>query len=304
MNHDLRRFWVFLLFSALSTFLIFSSYLLPGSLRAIQNPITISPLVTATVPAYFWLELAGWTSPWAQVELTMEQKVTRITKANEEGEFVFRIALPRELGHFCLITTDVSRISSHPLCIPPPPPDVNILIKEVVMPPTLKIDKGKVQKGETVAAQGYTTPNSPVVPFAFEPKRWSRFSPLISSFFHFSVSPALAAEVPKPPIMSNQNGFYQFNLATSTLGKNRIFISSIFLANPSPKSTTLVFDILSWWRMLLERFLAFIANLLWLVLSFLKSFRGIIILEIVVILVIIGYLLFKRKRQTVPVRPT
>lgn len=267
-----------------------------------QNEIPFRVQVTATVPGYFWLELSGWTSPWAQVELTMGQALRRLTKANEKGKFVFRLTLPRELGHFCLITTDISRISSQPLCIPPPPPSENILIKEVVMPPTFKIDKGKVLEGETVAAQGYTTPDSPVVAFAFEPKRWSRFGPLISSLFPFSVSSALAAEVPKPPIKSDQNGFYQFNLPTSTLGKNRIFTSSIFLSNPSPKSTTLVFDILSWWRMIFEKILAWLGNLLALVIAFLKSPQGIIILETVIIGILVLVFWRRRKAQKEPAK--
>lgn len=246
----------------------------------IQNPITISPLVTATVPAYFWLELTGWTSPWAQVELTMGQVIARLTTANDEGQFTFRIPLPYKLGHFCLIATDISRITSSPLCLPPPPPEVTVVVKQVVMPPTLKIEKGKILKEETVAAQGYTTPDSPVTPFIFEPKSWKKRS-LLSGLF---TSPALAAEAPKPPIKSDQNGYYQFNLPSNTLGWNRIFTGSIFLDNPSPKSNTLAYDILTWWRMLLERFFAFVGNLLWLVTRFLKSWKGLIILEIVVIL--------------------
>lgn len=244
--------------------------LISAQTQPFERSMTISPLVTATVPAYFWLELTGWTSPWAQVELTMGQAIARMTTANDEGQFTFRIPLPRELGHFCLIATDVSRTSSSPLCLPPPPPEVTVVVKQVVMPPTLKIDKGKILKEETAAAQGYTTPNSPVTPFIFEPKSWRRT--------------ALAAEAPKPPIKSDQSGFYQFNLPSNTLGRNRIFTGSTFLNNPSPKSNTLAYDILTWWRMLLTRFFAFVGNLLWLVTRFLKSWKGFIILEIVVIL--------------------
>jgi len=256
------------------------------------NLIPYSTKVTATVPYFWWLELTGWTSPYAQVELSMEQFVKRITTASDQGQFTFRIALPRTIRPFCLIATDVSNISSYPLCLPPPPQESNILVKEVVMPPTLRIDKGKIAKGETVAAQGYTTPNSEVTPYLFEEK--SRL-PLISQYLNFLISSVSAAEVPKPPIKSNQNGFYQFNLPTSDIGKNRVFVGSIFLNNPSPKSTTLVFDVFPWWRMILEKIIAVLANLLWLILKFLAKPEGIIILEIGII-GMVGYM-FVAKRQ-------
>jgi len=254
-----------------------SPFLLP-------QPIT----VTATVPGFYnLLELTGWTSPYARVELTMGQLLTRATKAGKEGKFTFRTSLPRELGPFCLLATDVSSTTSHPLCIAPPPPTDNILIKEVIMPPTLKIEKGKILEGETIAASGYTTPNSEVIPYLFEENSRSGFLlPLISSVF--------AVEVPKPPIKSNQNGFYQFNLQTSTLGKNRVFTSSIFLNNPSPKSNLLVFDVFSSWQMLFLKLLAFIKSLFFLLLNFLISLKGIILLEIV-LLAFILFLIFRKK---------
>jgi len=252
-----------------------------------QNSIPYSTKVTATIPYYWWLELTGWTSPYASVELSMEQVVKRVTTADSEGRFTFRIALPRTLAPFCLIATDVSNISSHPLCLAPPPPEFDILIKEVVMPPTLKIDRGKIAKGETVAAQGYTTLNSEVVPYLFEEKpRGFRFPRVF------------AAEVPKPQVKSDQNGFYQLNLPTSEIGKNRIFVGSIFLANPSPKSTTLVFDVLSWWRMILERIITFLANLFWLLIKFLTTPWGIILLEIGIIVLLLVYYKRSRTRAT------
>lgn len=258
-----------------------------------KNPIPYSTLVTTTVPAYWWLELTGWTSPFASVELTMEQVVKRVTTADDQGQFTFRIALPRTLAPFCLITTDISNTSSHPLCIAPPPPDVNILIREVVMPPTLSLSKGKMVQNETVATQGYTTPNSEVIPFLFEEKpRRFRFP----TIFGLSILNVYAVEVPKPPIKSDKQGFYQFNLPTSEIGKNRIFVGSIFLANPSPKSTTLVFDVLSWWRMILEKIIAFLTNLFWLIVRFLTTPEGMILVEIGLI-VALGYILITKQKK-------
>ncbi len=153
------------------------------------------------------------------------------------------------------------------------------------MPPTLKIDKGKIAKGETVAAQGYTTPRSEVIPYLFEEKPRFRFPRIF------------AAEVPKPQVKSDQNGFYQLNLPSEEIGKNRIFVGSIFLSNPSPKSTTLVFDVLSWWRMILERIIAFLTNLFWLLIKFLTTPEGIIIAEVLLIATFVYLIISKRKTK-------
>jgi len=269
-----------------------------------KEPIDFGVKVSAIVPYEWWLELHGWTSPFAQVELTMEQIVKKVTTADDQGQFTFRVALPRTIAPFCLIATDIAGISSHPLCIAPPPPEFNILIKEVVMPPTLKIDEGKLAKGETVPAQGYTTPNSEVIPYLFEEKgrRRAKESPLhslLSLQRRLLYKTAYAAEVPKFPVKSDQNGFFQFNLPSETLGKNRLFVGSFFHENPSPKSTTLVFDVLSWWRMLLEKLIAYGLWLIALFLGLLARPEGIILLELGII-GIVGYLIVvQRKKQAI-----
>lgn len=262
-----------------------------------KKPIDFGVKVSAVVPGEWWLELHGWTSPYALVELNMEQIVKKVTTADNQGQFTFRVALPRTIAPFCLIATDVSGTSSHPLCIAPPPPDFNILIKEVVMPPTLKIDRGKLARGETVAAEGYTTPDSPVTPYLFEEKARGRFQlPLIIQLSNQLVSPIYASEVPKFPVKSNQNGFFQFNLPSEAIGKNRLFVGSIFLNSPSPKSTTLVFNVLSWWRMILERLIAFCFSLIALILRLLTTPEGVILIEVVIISVV-AYLLFIKDRK-------
>jgi len=264
-----------------------------------KEPIDLGVKVTAVVPGEWWLELSGWTSPYALVELNMEQIVKKVTTADNQGQFTFRVALPRTIAPFCLIATDVSGTSSHPLCIAPPPPDFNILIKEVVIPPTLKIDRGKLARGETVAAEGYTTPDSPVTPYLFEEKGRPLFRlPFLSLItYHLSlITPTYAAEVPKFPVKSDQNGFFQFNLPSEAVGKNRIFVGSIFLNSPSPKSTTLVFNVFSWWRMILERLIAFCFSLIALLLSLLTRPEGMILVEIGVIGGIV-YLIFVKDRK-------
>ena len=168
------------------------------------------------------------------------------------------------------------------------------------MPPTLKIDRGKIAKGETVAAQGYTTPNSEVVPFLFEEHSRLRLFPISNFQLRsnklrlFPISNIYAAEVPKPQVKSDQNGFYQLNLPSEEIGKNRIFVGSIFLSNPSPKSTTLVFDVLSWWRMILEKLMAYGLWLMGLILRFLTTPEGIIIAEVLLIATL-AYLIVTRK---------
>jgi hypothetical protein len=271
-----------------------------------EKPIDFGVKVTAVVPGEWWLELQGWTSPFAIVELNMEQIIKRVTTADSQGQFTFRVALPRTIAPLCLIATDVSGISSYPLCIAPPPPEFNILIKEVVMPPTLKIEEGKLAKGETVPAQGYTTPNSEITPYLFEEQVRPRFRlPWSLDTSHWSpvtdhqslITLAYAAEVPKFSVKSDQNGFFQFNLPSEAIGKNRIFVGSIFLNSPSPKSATLVFNVLSWWRMILERLISYILFLIALLLRLLAKPEGVILLETAIISGIIYLLLIKDRKN-------
>jgi len=264
-----------------------------------HEPIDFGVNVTATVPAEWWLELRGWTSPLAKVELNMEQLVKKETTADKEGQFVFKVVLPRSLAHFCLIATDTAGISSYPLCLPSPASTETVLIKEVVMPPTLKVEKGRLTQGETVAAEGYTTPNSEVTPYLFEEQSHPRFrlpwSPITGHWPPITV--AYAAEVPKFPVKSDQNGFFQFNLPSEAIGKNRLFVGSIFLNSPSPKSTTLVFDILSWWRMILEKFIAYGLWLIALLLRLLAKPEGVILVEVAIIGGIVYLLLIKDRKN-------
>jgi len=233
------------------------------------------------------------------VELNMEQIVKKVTTADNQGQFTFRVALPRMIAPLCLIATDVSGISSYPLCIAPPPPEFNILIKEVVMPPTLKLEEGKLAKGETVPAQGYTTPNSEVTPYLFEEQTRPRFRlPWLLDTSHWSpTTTAYAAEVPKFSVKSDQNGFFQFNLPSEAVGKNRLFVGSTFLNSPSPKSTTLVFDVLSWWRMILERLISYLLSLIALLLRFLAKPEGVILVEVAIIGGIVYLLLIKDRKN-------
>lgn len=281
-----------------------------------------SPKLTATVLGHWRLELTGWTSPHATVTFTMAQKIKVETIANNSGKFTFILILPRKLDPFCLIAKDIAGVTSHPLCIAPPPSNINILVKEIVMPPTINIVKGDILRGETIAAQGYTTPDSVVTPFLFGEQNSKQTLvaniqntrglenlkyKILKTVLDFDLGiPSLsvyAAEFPKPSIKSDHNGFYQFNLPTTELGKNRIFIGSYFLNNPSPKSNILVFNILTSWQEIMLKVMDFIIFVLSFLLNFLTSIPGIILTELLTVILLLIFLLRKKKTKALYLNP-
>jgi hypothetical protein len=283
---------------------------LPRPAYAIPNPIPPKVLaaskVTATVPGLWWLELTGWTSPSSLVELTMETTLKRITRADSTGYFVFRLALPQNLRPFCLISTDIANTTSSPVCIPPPPLTQNVLVKEIVLPPSIIIQKGQMTKDETVAAEGYTLPNVEVIPYLFSQK--SRTQNILSSIplidfisnfkFQISNSVVYAAELPKPRIVSDANGFFQFNLPTGDYGKNRLFVGANFQDNPTPKSTTLVFDIVSSGQIIAISLITYLLALISSLLAFLRTLQGIILTEIGIVCILLYLILGRKKKKS------
>lgn len=156
------------------------------------------------------------------------------------------------------------------------------------MPPTLTLAKGKMLSGETVAAQGRTTPNSEVTPYLFEERPIFSFLNTKYKILDTFAPKVFAAEVPKPLVKSDQKGSYQLNLPTSITGTKRIFIGSTFLGNPSPKSNTLVFNVFSWWQMILQQIWMAITGLFGLLLRLILTPWGIIGVEIGII-GLVGY---------------
>ena len=154
----------------------------------LQNPLppqekTVN--VLARVGGYTINAISGWASPFAEVSLS-SQGVARKTVADETGFFVFNsVSLPDDPKELCLISQDVNQLASFPLCLPPPPRNQNLEIKDILLSPTLSLESGKIILGKTTKASGMTVPNSKVEVYLFIEKNfslWARISQQIPLF--------------------------------------------------------------------------------------------------------------------------
>jgi hypothetical protein len=201
----------------------------------IQPPVTVA----ARVGAYAINLLDGWTSPFAEVNLS-SQGVVRKTLADENGYFAFYfVPITDNLSELCLVAQDVNQLPSFPVCLPPPPKNTDIQIRDVLLPPTLSLETGKIIAGETTKASGMAFPGAQIDVHLFTENDFS--------FWARIVKPLLAFSLPKYTLKANDNGYFEFSLPTSNPSKSRLFVTADSKEKGSPKSNTLAFEALGLW---------------------------------------------------------
>jgi len=211
------------------------------------------------------LVIMGYTSAGAEVELTMGERVNETTIANEEGVFIFyNVFMPEVPSEPCLVATDISGVTSAPICLSVPSAKDTTIV-DVYMPPTLAVSLGKIEEGKTEAAYGMTTPDSEVEVYLFNEEKQS----IIKGVF--------AKEGPKLKIESDQVGKFEFNMPTNQATKYRLFVGSRFDDFISPKSNTLSYKVLAKISLII-----------------------IILLVLALVLSIIAYLVIREKRKPLP----
>jgi len=232
----------------------------------IDLPASLSTTVSGHVGGYIF-DIEGLTSPWAQVEFSSTQgNVNLVAIADNEGVFRFHNALvPRQTGDFCFTSIDTHQRSSSPLCFSPPAHNTKTVIRGIILPPTISLEKDVFRQGESNAAEGATTPDSPTKVYLFEEERISFWELLdvalpISHFFLSPKFQIFAREGPSLTVNTNDKGEFSFNLPThkSTVWKLFVGTQKTQLGeNPSPKSNIIQFAALSWWQwFLLKIFIA------------------------------------------------
>ncbi len=199
--------------------------------------------------------LFGYTSPQARVVI-QNPGIHSEEYANEKGYFVFEylfLSLFRE--DICIVAHDTNRVSTPPICIPPPEGEAaSRSIGPVLLPPSAQISSGNAYVGDTVTFVGQTIPNVDI--------KLSMFTDEMQSGKKLSLVPgAYAYTLPQLDLQSNKKGEYSLALPTASSQYMRMFTRSIFEGNSSPKSTTLILDIFPVW-MLLFRFFANIFTLI------------------------------------------
>jgi len=234
------------------------------------------------------LNLSGYTSPFAQVTLYLDDQVPQKTIANSLGFFIFAdIFLPQNPPIPCLVAVDTDDLATPPLCLARLPANADSNVENILLPPTISVGQEKIPEGNTIAARGATFPNSKVRMFLFRKEKPRQLFPFNFKFLAF------AMEGPPLEVKSDDRGYFEFNLPSTYPTTYRIFLGSERQDNPSPKSNTLTFYVLSFWEHFWERLKQFflcLANLLYQIIT---DPEKIIFLEIPLLCFLILHVIYR-----------
>lgn len=223
--------WFFLLF-----FYLTSEICHPRSVYALEtsNSINLSASINDTRVTIF-----GYTSPLSKVELT-GINIYAATYSDNTGYFIFdKTILPKNPSELCLQSTDNESRTSSPVCISPPPAtNYDTDIGPILLSPTLSLDKNTINPNSTVISSGQAIPNSPVSIYFYQ----------VNDKAQSFVKEAQAFSLPVLTTTSDKNGYFSFNLPTSYSSNYRLYATTEFDQNLSPKSNTLLYKLPSiWW---------------------------------------------------------
>lgn len=255
------------------------------------NRLDLDPSMSVQVSTYvggYLFDLQGLTSPWAQVEFYSTQgNISITTLANDQGIFHFsNVLTPAYTGDFCFLAIDTNKQANNPLCFSAPPKNTKTIIKDIVLSPSLTIEKGKFKQNQEISASGKTFPQAEIRVFMFQQ----------NLPFWRNLLDVYAREGPQLEISSDHKGSFSFNLPTHQSGQWRMFVGPKYQNKGfSAKSNTLNFKALTWWQWMLLTATIWINKLLKEVFEFLFSWK-ILILILLTSLGILIYKLIKEKK--------
>jgi hypothetical protein len=180
--------------------------------------------ISAQVPANT-ITIFGYTSPNSRVELN-SSKAFAVTYSQTDGYFTFdHLIIPRLSQDLCLTSQDESNRLSNPVCIPEPPfTNSYTEIGPILLSPTLSLDL------QNQYSSGQSIPNSNIQIYLYQ-----QSSP-------FSIIKKVEAfELPVFQTKSDSNGNYSLNLPDTVATNYRIFATTQYFDNNSPKSNTLLY---------------------------------------------------------------
>ncbi|MBL7036772.1 hypothetical protein ISR94_02930 [Candidatus Microgenomates bacterium] len=212
--------------------------------------------------------------------------VSESTTSDRTGYFVFTrvYSYSSVYPELCLQAVDIENRVTQPSCIPglPESADMPSAVGPVLLSPTISVDYNNVLVGDEVKAQGYTIPNSSMDIFMYRENK-AQLS---------LVNEAYAYTIPKYQIESDDRGEFEFSLPTQSAVSYKLYASSIYGDNPSTKSNTLTFSVLteaqSGYRYIKQSF--FGNNLVWFVL-----------LEIILVIFLVRAILKPASRADRPI---
>jgi len=222
--------------------IVFSLFPIPTS--AVDYRASASTSITASI-AENRVTIFGYTSKKSRVEVS-SPKVFAVTYSDQKGYFIFdKILLPKNPSDLCLISFDNNNRSTHPICIPPPPPtNYHTDIGPILLPPTISLEKDKINPNSTVNTSGQAIPNS-IVDIHFYKVKDSALS---------FPKEAYAYSLPSVTATTDSEGNFSLNLPTAYSSDYRLYASAKFDNDYSPKSNTLVYVLPSLFYLFLQRY--------------------------------------------------
>lgn len=234
--------WFLLLFLLIPSPLFATDYNIPADVSVSasigQNRVTIN----------------GYTSPESRVELS-SPRVFAVTYSDKTGYFVFdKTLLPKNPSDLCLISIDNNNRHTTPVCIPPPP-ETNYYtdIGPILLSPTISLENDTINPNSTVITSGQSIPNSTIS---------LHFYKVDDNAVSFPKE-VQAYSLPSLTVTTDKNGNFSLNLPTAYSSNYRLYASSKFNDNYSPKSNTLIYILPSLFYLFLQqnRFLIFLLPL-------------------------------------------
>jgi len=228
-------------FVLLSLLLLRSTiYNLPSSF-AIDYSASASTTITASIPENR-VTIFGYTSPNSRVELS-SSKVFAVTYSDQTGYFIFdKTILPRNPSDLCLISFDNHGRTTLPTCIPPPPLyNYHTDIGPILLPPTISLENDQIDPNSTVISSGQAIPNSTVSINFYK----------VNNNGQSFVKEVQAYSLPSLTATTDDLGNFNLNLPTAYSSDYRLYASTKFQDNYSPKSNTLIYFLPSFFSLFL-----------------------------------------------------
>lgn len=248
----------------LSFLFIQSIFYNPTSILAINYQDTASTTITASI-AENRVTIFGYTSPNSRVELS-SPKVFAVTYSGSDGYFIFdKSILPRNPSDLCLISLDNHQRATSPTCIPAPPPyNHHTDIGPILLPPTISLENNQIDPNSTVISSGQAIPNSIVSIHFYKVNDNGKSFP----------KEAQAYSIPAVTVSTDIFGNFSLNLPTAYSSDYRLYASTKFDDNYSPKSNTLIYFLPSFFSLFLQQypFLYYVIPLLVILLNVLGTY--------------------------------
>lgn len=234
--------------------LLFLFLLLPQPTSALESQS--STLVTASIEENR-VTIYGYTSPNSKVELSNTQVYAQ-TYSDDSGYFIFdKTLLPKEtISDLCLNSTDNNSRQTTPVCFPAPPAtNYHTDIGPILLPPTISLENSQINPDSTVTTSGQAIPNSQVSLNFYKVTDAAQAFSLFPKLTAF-VKPkeALAYSLPSVSVTTDSQGNFSLNLPTAYASDYRLYATTKFNNNYSPKSNTLLYILPSLFYLFLQQY--------------------------------------------------